>query len=342
MGGAERNILTLGEMLRDAAVDVEVWLTSSGERDLTTTLIVVTTAETSRRGIKGLAIISRVAGIRRNIERFRPDCLISFLESSNIPAILAGLRERVPTIVSVRGNPERFNWFYRIMALVLYRFARSVVAPSREVADLLKRTYLLRNTSCIPSMQHTAVLRVVPPAAKSEGPVVAVGRCVHGKRFGDVIAFVERLALDRELIIVGDGPERTALEDIASRSSVRVRFTGSVAHRDVLEIVNRASFLLSMSVTECWPSTICEALVTGTPVIARDCNYGPREMIVDGQNGFLVESVEDAVHRGEIRSALLDPCAYAQLCANARASAATWSKERVQALWMTQLCRRVI
>ena len=342
LGGAEKNIVVLGEALREGGLEVEIWLTSSDQREIDTTLEVVPGMSGSNRGVmRGFSIVRRVAGIRRNIARFRPDCMVSFLESSNIPALLAGIGERLPTLVSVRGNPERFNWFYRLMALLLYRFASSVVAPSREVADVLARAYRLRNTTCIPNIQPASSRHEISLVEKMRGPIVAVGRLVAGKKFSDVIAFVERLALDRELVIVGDGPERSSLQQIASRSAVPVTFTGSVPHGDVLEILNGASVLLSMSVSECWPNSICEALVSGTPVIARDCNYGPREMVVDGENGFLVKSIDEATCRTEIRAALLNTHSYARLCTRAKESARNWTMERVRSLWMTQLTRSV-
>jgi GalNAc-alpha-(1->4)-GalNAc-alpha-(1->3)-diNAcBac-PP-undecaprenol alpha-1,4-N-acetyl-D-galactosaminyltransferase len=338
LGGAERNIVVLGEALREDGVEVEIWLTSSSQLEISTTLGVVTPTHSGRL-LRGYSIPWRVADIRRNIARFRPDCMVSFLESSNIPAILAGLGARLPTLVSVRGNPKRFNWFYRLMVFFLYRFASSVITPSREVAEVLARAYRLRNTTCIPNIQPASSPLETSLTDKMSGPIVAVGRLVPGKKFSDVIAFVENLALDRELLIVGDGPERGSLQQIASRSRVRVRFTGSLAHDEVMGILKRASALLSMSVSECWPNSICEALTSGTPVIARDCNYGPREMIVDRENGFLIRSVDDAARRIEIRSALLSVPLYESLCTRARESTMRWTKERIKSLWMTQLSR---
>ena len=341
LGGAEKNVVLLGEALREVGVEVEIWLTSSDRRQIDTTLEVVTDMNTSGM-VRGYSIVRRVAGIRRNIARFRPDCMVSFLESSNIPAILAGIGAGLPTLVSVRGNPERFNWFYRLMVMLLYRFARSVVVPSREVAAVLARRYRLRNTTSIPNMQLQSSGYEMPLADKISGPIVAVGRLVPGKRFSDAIAVVRHLALNRELVIVGDGPDSDSLHQLASRSGVHVRFTGNLAHREVMNILQHASLLLSMSVSECWPNSICEALVSGTPVIARDCNYGPREMILDGDNGFLIKSVDDIARRREIRSALLDPSSYGRLSTRARESAMGWTKERITSLWMSQLTRSVL
>lgn len=337
LGGSERNIVLLGEMLTESGCDVEVWLTGSDSREVATSLEVVAIARAGGKASKALAIVRRISGIRRNIGRYRPDCMISFLESSNIPALLASLLSRTPVIVSVRGNPQRFNWFYRVMTLILYRYAKSIVLPSREVANYLARHYLLRNTVCIPNIQASSPTSSVPLEQKMSGPMVAVGRLVPGKRFGEVIALAEHIGSVSDLVIVGDGPERRALEALAERSSIRVRFTGAVTPQDVRQFMDTASVLVSMSVSECWPNAIAEALAAGTPVVARDCNYGPREMITDGLNGFLIHSVEDITARRDMRTALSDPNAYAALCRNAKERARSWSREQILSLWLAQL-----
>ena len=185
----------------------------------------------------------------------------------------------------------------------------------------LSRRYLLRNTRCIPNIHASSREVAVPPAQKMAGPMIAVGRFVRGKRFDEVIALAEQIGPDRELLIVGDGPERTALQASADRAAIRVHFTGALAHREVLELLETASVLLSMSVSECWPNTIAEALAAGTPVVARDCNSGPREMITDGSNGYLIQSAADVAARGDIRAAFADVQTYASLCHNAREKA---------------------
>lgn len=337
VGGAERNILRIGRELRAAGTDVEVWLTSADERELDTDLPVVALGA-ARRGGRGAAIIGRARAIARQIDRSRPDCMISFLESSSIPGTIASRMRRTPIIVSVRGNPQRFNWLYRAAALLLYRFAHRVVTPSAEAGAYLARRFFLGNTACIPNITSTGELSERTAAdAKRSGPAVAVGRLVPGKRFDDVLALAESGALSRAIVIIGEGPEGDALRSRAAARGLPVRFTGALPQRQVLDMISRASVLVSMSESECWPNVVTEALALGTPVVARDCDYGPREMITDGSNGFLVDTPDDVVKREEIRAALSDPERYAALCRSAEASAAAWGEDRVRSLWLALL-----
>jgi glycosyltransferase involved in cell wall biosynthesis len=337
VGGSERNIALLGDVLAEAGFAVEIWLTASDLRMLPAHVSVVPLAVAGSR-LHALTILRRTRAIAANTRRFRPDCIISFLESSNIPALLAALRTRAPTVVSVRGNPQRFNFFYRMMALLLYRFARSVVLPSREVAAYLARHYRLANTVCIPNFlsAEPGAAAATPDARKQQGPLLAVGRLVPGKRFDDVIEAASKLRR-RELVIIGDGPERAALERAAREHAIDVQFRGALPHAEVLRALQQASALISMSVSECWPNAIAEALATGTPVIARDCNFGPREMLTDGVDGFLVGGPADLDTRAEIGRALEDTSTYARLCTNALQRAHEWSRAALLPRWIEQI-----
>jgi glycosyltransferase involved in cell wall biosynthesis len=45
---------------------------------------------------------------------------------------------------------------------------------------------------------------------------------------------------------------------------------------------------LSTSLSEGFPVTIVEALTFGLPVVAFDCDFGPRKLIINNRNGFLI------------------------------------------------------
>ncbi|MFY8186455.1 MAG: glycosyltransferase [Flavobacterium sp.] len=58
--------------------------------------------------------------------------------------------------------------------------------------------------------------------------------------------------------------------------------------KDLNEVYPIGSILLSTSLSEGFPVTIVEALTFGLPVVAFDCDFGPRKLIINNQNGFLI------------------------------------------------------
>jgi teichuronic acid biosynthesis glycosyltransferase TuaC len=96
---------------------------------------------------------------------------------------------------------------------------------------------------------------------------VSVGRLVPGKRVERAIDYVRsRRDLD-VLYVVGDGPERRRLEDVAGRASVDVRFVGAVGRRDALTWIGAADVLVHASTAEGLSTVIREAKALGTPVV---------------------------------------------------------------------------
>jgi len=73
-----------------------------------------------------------------------------------------------------------------------------------------------------------------------------------------------------ELYIVGDGPERAALEGLARTLGIaeRVRFTGRLSHAETLEAIASFKVLILTSLSEYYPNTLKEAMALGVPCVA--------------------------------------------------------------------------
>ena len=96
-------------------------------------------------------------------------------------------------------------------------------------------------------------------------------------------------APDAHLIIVGDGPERQRLENVAQEigAGERVEFTGSVPHRLVLEILARAHLFVLPSVREALGAVYFEAMAMRVPVVGVR-GEGIAGHVTNGRDGFLV------------------------------------------------------
>jgi glycosyltransferase involved in cell wall biosynthesis len=148
-----------------------------------------------------------------------------------------------------------------------------------------------------------AAITVVPPGvdrrfspgagdARSATPrIVTVARLWPQKRVDRLIEVVARLRAgrpDAELVVVGDGPCRPALEaQVAARGlGGAVRFTGTVDDAALVELYRSAWVLASASFGEGWGMTITEAAACATPAVVIT-NTGHRQAVVDGVTGVL-------------------------------------------------------
>jgi colanic acid/amylovoran biosynthesis glycosyltransferase len=146
-----------------------------------------------------------------------------------------------------------------------------------------------------------------PPRAAPGGRplrLVAVGRLVDKKGFGDAVAAVAALAdLDVRLDILGEGPLRPALErQIAQgRLGGRVALRGAATSGEVIAALHAADIALAPSVragdgdADAPVNTLKEAMATELPVIATR-HGGIPELVIPGENGALVpERAPDAL-----------------------------------------------
>jgi teichuronic acid biosynthesis glycosyltransferase TuaC len=100
--------------------------------------------------------------------------------------------------------------------------------------------------------------------------IVAVARLLPSKRVELAIDAASALGAEARLVIIGDGPERAALEKRAADLRVRARFTGALHRREALAWVAAADVLLHPSGVEAAPTVIREARALGTRVVACD------------------------------------------------------------------------
>lgn len=109
--------------------------------------------------------------------------------------------------------------------------------------------------------------------------LVTVGRLIALKRFQDLLYSMEKLPVDVELLMLGDGPEKKALEALAKELSLekRVHFLGQV--QNPFSYIKRCDIFISSSSVEGFPNVLVEAMICKTAVVSSDCVSGPREIM---------------------------------------------------------------
>ena len=135
--------------------------------------------------------------------------------------------------------------------------------------------------------------------------MVTVGRLAPEKNWRTLIQAVVLLVKDHEdfrVIIVGDGPERQALQDLCTQSGIsqKVKFTGKVPFSQVPHYLSAGDIFGFASTSETQGLVTLEALAAGLPVVAVDAS-GTRDILENERQGFLVadnpESFAQAVSR---------------------------------------------
>lgn len=146
------------------------------------------------------------------------------------------------------------------------------------------------------------------PATMSDGSgqvVMAVGRLTAEKNFGSLLRawqYVEAQHPDWKLQIWGEGGQRQLLTQLIQVLNLHnVKMMGYTPH--VMDHYAEASILAVTSRFEGFGLMIIEAMSAGVPVVAYNCPMGPKELIADGVNGYLVTQDDEtslAAHIGHL------------------------------------------
>jgi len=155
--------------------------------------------------------------------------------------------------------------------------------------------------------------------------LVSVGRLVPEKGFAVLIAAMAMLderGVPADLTVVGDGPERGALDQLARDAGVegRVTFVGALPSEAVPSVMAAADVFVSASFAEGLPVVIMEAMAAGLATVATRI-AGVGELVVDGETGLLVspgrpDLIADAVEhlwRDPARRAALASAGHARV-----------------------------
>ena len=271
--------------------------------------------EELQREISPLRDVFAMVRLARIIRRVRPHILHTHTAKAGaigrFAALLAG-DARPPIIVHtfhghvLRGyfGPLRSRMF-AALERVLARSTTCLVAVSPQVRDDLVRLGVApeekfivirlgieledRVDSDTDGRAETRRLLGIPSEAFTVG---WIGRMTGIKRTDDVLLAFKRLrarGVDARLCMVGDGPDRAAIERRAHDLGI-VRDTLFLGYQESVAPFYAAfdAFILP-SANEGTPVTAIEALAAGTPVVATRVGGVP-DVVRDGEDGFLVEA----------------------------------------------------
>lgn len=304
-GGAERVTLNLvqGMIEQGLAVDVVLMAAKGAFLDQ-----VPSSARLINLGASRL--IQTLGPLTGYLRRESPRVLISSMSHANLVALWAAkLAGRgTPVVVTVHNtlseSTKHRGWLtgqlWAYLLRTFYPWAARVVAVSRGAADDLVRTTgvsddrveVVYNPVITPQM--LALARQTPDHpwfGPGQLPVIiGVGRLTRQKDFATLIRAFAALRRNRaaRLIILGDGPDRMALEALVTELGVGSDVS-LLGFRDnaLAYMAHSAVFVLS-SAWEGLPTVLIEALAAGTRVVATDCPSGPREILQEGRLGALV------------------------------------------------------
>jgi len=247
----------------------------------------------------GAGRVSRsILSLLRYLRESQPSTLLAIQRHAVIVAWLASLfsgwkgRLVARETNSFQKVPGRNRgWRNAVLASLvkwIYRDMDCVVVPSRGIASELSH---LPNVITIP---NPVTIPTTSEKFNHERPyILGAGSLDKQKRFDDLISAFAMLrndyaVSDLDLIILGDGPDRKRLHELAKKPGLEKNLIMPGFVNDPFKYMRAAEVFVLTSGWEGLPNVLIQAMACGAPVVATDCPHGPREILDNGRFGKLV------------------------------------------------------
>jgi GalNAc-alpha-(1->4)-GalNAc-alpha-(1->3)-diNAcBac-PP-undecaprenol alpha-1,4-N-acetyl-D-galactosaminyltransferase len=292
-GGAQRVIAVVASALAEKGHDVHLLLYSRNEKEYPISkLVQIESLANNYNEYTKLSSLERVFRIRKIIGLLKPDVGIGFLEGGyglyissmglGLPKI-ASARIKPDVIMKAKGLRGKINrlWFSHADAVVLQNEEQAEQAPTK----------LWRNCTVIPNPVSPKALQAKPCIHDAVKRIVMVGRLADQKNYEmiiDAMKIVHREYPDVVVDIFGKGNKEKALKEKIKVAGLSNTINLRGWTQNAIEEYADSDLYILTSDYEGMPNSLLEAMAVGIPCISTSCETGPKEMIDNGINGFLV------------------------------------------------------
>ncbi len=262
-----------------------------------------------------------------------------YLNGLELPAVLAGSLLRKRLIMKVVGDyaweramntglttdsiddfqQKKQRWqveLHKAARAWLARQVEKIITPSQYLKTLVHgwgvsehKIQVIYNAvePCSEQLASQSEIRAQLGVAPQDRLIITIGRLVVWKGIDQLIHLLPELEESVKLLIVGDGPEKNRLTELARTLKVahRVRFLGKVLRAQGFAYMHAANIFVLNTAYEGFSHVLLEAMMVGIPVITTSVCGNP-ELVEHKKNGLLFPQGDVAAMKEQIKSVLHD------------------------------------
>lgn len=237
---------------------------------------------------------------------------------------------------------EHFNYYYHFKKNHnLRKVARKLVAGFSDQLVVLSeedKGYYLDNLKLkcgITRIYNPNPYEDTPPKETEQPVIFAAGRLTKAKGFDLLIKSWKLLEIkypEWKLLIAGEGEDKKILEEQKEAERLKnLLFIGNVSSIEQY-YMSSAIFVLP-SRDEGFGMVLLEAMDFSLPVVSYSCKAGPSEIVIDGENGFLIEPENTDAFAEKLELLMKDENLRRQMGKKARESTERFRKELILDQW---------
>ena len=273
------------------------------------------------------------------------DILIGFMTSSNVLAILAARRSKIPVIISERNHPSfsGLSKFWKIMRRITYPKANILVVQTKPILDFFSSYVKKENLKILANpiaKDHVDAKNTV--IVEKENIILNVGSLNYQKGQDIAIkAFARINPVDWQLHLVGEGPKKEEYKNLIKELRMENKILLIGRDNKISKYYLRSRVFIFPSRFEGFPNALTEAMYMGLPCISSDCPTGPSELIEEGQNGFLSPIDNVKMFADKLNILINDSSLRQELGINASKSVTQYEEKNITKIWKELISKTI-
>jgi glycosyltransferase involved in cell wall biosynthesis len=291
------------------------------------------------KGNKISFFLQYVKALKKALTTINPDLIIvcdNGLKAYSIPFIL---KTKTPIIFECHGskyieeNKQRKYFLSEKIKFAFKEFSANKFAKFIGLSKESLNEWNLTNSDIIPNPLWFKTSQLAHLKSKK---VIIVGRHSYEKGLDRMLKIWQKVIInypDWRLEIYGKSNENQELQKLANALNIGNNVTFFKPVKNINDKYLEASILAMTSRTEGFPMVLIEAMAIGLPVIAYDCPVGPRSIIINNENGFLVENGNLDMFVQKMELLIEDENLRIQMGKNAKNSVSKYDLETIMQQW---------
>ncbi len=334
--GTERAVVNLSNILSGAGYKVRLisLFTTEEKRsyyELDERVLIIHLGDNPQKGLNRLIFfMSLPKRIRIIDKREHFDFLLGTIHAVNCVILFSRIKAKIIACEHMCYDAAPF--VSKVVRRAVYPFMYRVVLLTE--ADKNKYNFIPNNKVCV--IPNSLSFKCETPSRLNNKRIITIGRLTRQKGFDLLIQASKKFFMyvnDWTIDIFGEGEDERKLLNMIQEYGLQDKVLIHPPTQNIKEELLNSGFFVCSSRWEGFSLVLMEAIECGLPVVGFDCPEGPGEIIIDGDNGYLVEEENVEMLADNMIKIAMDEDLQKKLGENAYRSAERYSSDVICKKW---------